>query len=178
MRVIIRLKLFIVIYYNIFQFFLQKRYSEADFVMKVAWKIALYNLVFHQLPLIQHCSIFYKKNAFQSTKNFRRIQWQNMLRMASECISYNLEFPLLYKFRLLLHITVNPPPLRGNLPRKSLISRMDWVSCTGDINLPHDLPPTKKSSTIKSWPTFCNQYFWKFPFGTPALMKNAERYEW
>ena len=67
--------------YNIFQFFLQKRYSEADFVMKVAWKIALYNLVFHQLPLIQHCSIFYKKNPFQSTKHFRRIQWQNMLRM-------------------------------------------------------------------------------------------------
>ena len=49
--------------------------------MKVAWKIALYNFVFHQLPLIQHCSIFYKKNAFQSTKNFRRIQGQNMLRM-------------------------------------------------------------------------------------------------
>jgi hypothetical protein len=60
--------------------------------MKVAWKIALYNLVFHQLPMIQHCSIFYKKNAFQSTKNFRRFQWQNMLRMASECMSYNLEF--------------------------------------------------------------------------------------
>ena len=60
--------------------------------MKVAWKIALYNLVFHQLPLIQHCNIFYQKNAFQSTKNFRRIQWQNMLRMASECISYNLEY--------------------------------------------------------------------------------------
>ena len=58
--------------------------------MKVAWKIALYNLVFHQL--IQHCSIFYKKNAFQSTKNFRRFQWQNMLRMSSECMSYNLEF--------------------------------------------------------------------------------------
>jgi hypothetical protein len=95
-RVIIRLKYetssYLVIYYNIFQFFLQKRYSEADFFMKVAWKIALYNLVFHQLPLIQHCNIFYKKNAFQSTKNFRRIQWQNMLRMASECISYNLEF--------------------------------------------------------------------------------------
>ena len=36
--------------------------------------------------------IFYKKNVFQSTKNFRRIQWQNMHRMASECISYNLEF--------------------------------------------------------------------------------------
>ena len=85
-RVIIRLKYetssYLVIYYNIFQFFLQKRYSEADFFMKVAWKIALYNLAFHQLPLIQHCSIFYKKNAFQSTKFFlRRIQWQNMLRM-------------------------------------------------------------------------------------------------
>ena len=66
---------------HFFQFFLQKRYSEADFVMKVSWKIALYNLVFHQLPLIQHCSIFYKKNAFQSTKHFRRIQRQNMLRM-------------------------------------------------------------------------------------------------
>ena len=62
--------------------------------MKVAWKIALYNLVFHQLLLMEHCSIFYKKNAFQSTKHFRRIQWQNMLRMASECISYNLEFPM------------------------------------------------------------------------------------
>jgi hypothetical protein len=56
-----------------------------------------------------------------------------------------------------------PPPFHGSLPRKSLISRMDWVSCTGDINLPHDLPPTKKSSTIKSWPTFYDQYFWKFP---------------
>ena len=63
---------------------------------------------------------------------------------------------------ILLNIPVNPPPFRGSLPHKSLISRMDWVSCTGDINLPHDLPPTKKSSTIKSLPTFCDQYFWKF----------------
>ena len=23
--------------------------------------------------------------------------------------------------------------------------------------------PWKKSSTIKSWPTFCDQYYWKFP---------------
>jgi hypothetical protein len=42
--------------------------------MKVAWKIPLYNLVFHQLLLIQYCSIFSKKNAFQSTNNFRKIQ--------------------------------------------------------------------------------------------------------
>ena len=47
-------------------------------------------------------------------------------------------------------IPVNPPPFRGSLPRKSLISRMDWVSCAGDINLPHTpfppsrYPPNKK----------------------------------
>ena len=44
----------------------------------------------------------------------------------------------------LILIPVNPPPFRGSLPRKSLISRMEWVSCAGDINLPHDLPPTTK----------------------------------
>ena len=66
-------------------------------------------------------------------------------------------------------IPVNPPPFRGSLPHKSPISHMDWVSCAGDINLPHTpfppawYPPNKKSSTIKSWPTFCDQYFWKFP---------------
>jgi hypothetical protein len=41
------------------------------------------------------------------------------------------------------YIPVIPPPLHGSLPRKSLISRMDWVSHTGDINLPHDLPQQK-----------------------------------
>ena len=84
--------------------------------MKVAWKIALYNLVFHELPLIQHCCIFYKKNPFQSTKYFRRIQWQNMLRMhlLQSRISkfyvpphlrlWHSTLPLLYKLRLLLQI--------------------------------------------------------------------------
>ena len=44
----------------------------------------------------------------------------------------------------------------GSPARETLISRTH-------LFLPHDLPPpTKKSSTIKSWPTFCNQYFWKF----------------
>jgi hypothetical protein len=42
------------------------------------------------------------------------------------------------------NIPVNPPPFRGSLPRKSLIFRIDWVSGAGDINLPHDLPWTKK----------------------------------
>ena len=73
------------------------------------------------------------------------------------------------------YIPVNPPPLHRSLPRKSFISHMDWVSCAGDINLPHDLPPTKKSSTIKSWPTFCDQYFWKFPiWNTSADKKRWE----
>ena len=62
-------------------------------------------------------------------------------------------------------IPVNPPPFRrvsrvralspawtGYHARETLISRTHLF-----------LPPTKKSSTIKSWPTFCNQYFWKFP---------------
>jgi hypothetical protein len=47
-----------------------KQFSEADFVMKVAWKIALYNLVFHQLPLIQHCSIFYPKKCLSEYQKF------------------------------------------------------------------------------------------------------------
>jgi hypothetical protein len=59
----------------------------------------------------------------------------------------------------------------GSHARETLISRTH-------LFLPHDFPPTKKSSTIKSWPTFCDQYISGIsPFGTPALMKNAERYE-
>ena len=47
-------------------------------------------------------------------------------------------------------ITVNPPPFRGSLPRKSLISRMDWVSCAGDINLPHTpFPPARYPANKK-----------------------------
>ena len=41
-------------------------------------------------------------------------------------------------------IPFNPPPLRGSLPGKSLISRMDWVSRAGDINLLHTpFPPAR-----------------------------------
>jgi hypothetical protein len=68
-------------------------------------------------------------------------------------------------FFMVVSIPVNPPPFRvralspawtGSHARETLISRTHHF-------LPHDLPPTKKSSTIKSWPTFCDQYFWKFP---------------
>ena len=47
-------------------------------------------------------------------------------------------------------IPVNPPPLPGSLPRKSLISRMDWVSHAGDINLPHTpFPPVRSPPNKK-----------------------------
>jgi hypothetical protein len=61
-----------------------------------------------------------------------------------------------------------------NLPAGAFFSRF-WGSLPSTFKIFH---PWKKSSTIKSWPTFCDQYFWKFPIGTPALTKNAERYEW
>ena len=66
-------------------------------------------------------------------------------------------------------IPVNPPPFRGNLPRKSLISRMDWVSCAGDINLPHTpfpparYPPNKKIKYNKIL-TYINRYCQNYGF--------------
>ena len=47
-------------------------------------------------------------------------------------------------------IPVNPPPFRGSLPRKSLISRMDWVSCAGDINFSYTpFAPARSPSNKK-----------------------------
>ena len=46
-------------------------------------------------------------------------------------------------------IPINPPPLHGSLPRKSLISHVDWVSCAGDINLPHTPFPPARSPPNK-----------------------------
>ena len=74
--------------------------------------------------------------------------------------------PLTYLLTLSLctgvsRVRVLSPAWTGSPVRKTLISRTH-------LFLPHDLPPTKifhtwkKSSTIKSWPTFCDQYFWKF----------------
>jgi hypothetical protein len=67
-------------------------------------------------------------------------------------INNRISFTFVSLWGLIVSIPVNPSPFHGSLPRKSLISRMDWVSCAGDINVPHDLPPTKKSSTIKMLP--------------------------
>ena len=54
------------------------------------------------------------------------------------------------------HVRALSPAWTGSPARETLISRTH-------LFLLHDLLPTKKSSTIKSWPTFCDQYFWKFP---------------
>ena len=51
-------------------------------------------------------------------------------------------------------IPVNPPPLCRSLPRKSLISRMDWVSRAGDINLPHTPFPPAHSRPNKKFVYF------------------------
>ena len=50
---------------------------------------------------------------------------------------------------------INPPPLHGTLSHKSLISRMDWVSCAGDINLPHTpFPPARSPPNNKIFSRF------------------------
>ena len=56
---------------------------------------------------------------------------------------------ILLRNKTLKLIPVNPPPLRGSLPRKSLISPIDWVSCAGDINLPHTPFPPARSPPNK-----------------------------
>jgi hypothetical protein len=68
-------------------------------------------------------------------------------------ISYLLTLPL---FAGVSCVRALSPAWTGPHARETLISRTH-------LFLPHDIPPTKKSSTIKSWPTFCDQYFWKFP---------------
>jgi hypothetical protein len=64
-------------------------------------------------------------------------------------ITYLLTLPL---FAGLSRVRALSPAWTGSHARETLISRTHLF-----------LPPTKKSNTIKSWPTFCDQYFWKFP---------------
>ena len=44
-------------------------------------------------------------------------------------------------------------------PNKKMFSRF-WGPLPSTFKI---FRPWKKSSKIKSWPTFCDQYFWKFP---------------
>ena len=56
------------------------------------------------------------------------------------------------KIICIIHIHVN-------LPAGAFFSQF-WGSLPSTFKI---FRPWKKSSTIKSWPTFCDQYFWKFP---------------
>ncbi len=67
----------------------------------------------------------------------------------SDLNAYLLTLPL---FAGVSRVRALSPAWTGSHARETLISRTHLF-----------LPPTKKSSTIKSWPTFCDQYFWKFP---------------
>jgi hypothetical protein len=89
---------------------------------------------------------FTKKMPFRVPKILRRIQWQNKLRMASECISYNLRLsptytcgarfvplahstlPLLYQLRLLLQFFLRT--------LATMLCCQDyWHECTGRTHL-------------------------------------------
>ena len=77
--------------------------------MKVAWKIAL-----NILP----------KKCLSEYQKIRRIQWQNMLRIASKCISYNLEFQNFQgEDPRTLHL-----PERGKPPSRALPHLRLWRS--------------------------------------------------
>ena len=79
--------------------------------------------------------------------------WFNTINIFAHVLAYLLTLPLCAGVSRLRALS---PAWTESPVRETLIS------CT-HLFLPHDLPPTKKSSTIKSWPTFCDQYFWKFP---------------
>ena len=92
--------------------------------------------------------------------------------LVEESRVYNIRTDIqckILKYSLLYNIPVNPPPFHGSLLCKSLIYRMDWVSCAGDINLPHTPfpparpPPNKKIKYNRILTYICDQYFWKFP---------------
>ena len=52
-----------------------------------------------------------------------------------------------------------PNSIHVNLPAGAFFSQF-WGSLPSTFKI---FRLWKKSSTIKSWPTFCDQYFWKFP---------------
>ena len=60
---------------------------------------------------------------------------------------------LQYAYHISIHV---------NLPAGAFFSRF-WGSLPSLPSTFKIFRPWKKSSTIKSWPTFCDQYFWKFP---------------
>ena len=63
---------------------------------------------------------------------------------------------------LMLLVYLSTWNIHVNLPVGAFFSRF-WGSLPSLLSTLKIFRPWKKSSTIKSWPTFCDQYFWKFP---------------
>jgi hypothetical protein len=84
---------------------------------------------------------------------FLRWRWTNISLSYGGSRAYLLTLPL---FTGVSRVRALSPAWTGSHAWETLISRTH-------LFLPHVLPPIKKSSTIKTWPTFCDQYFWKFP---------------
>jgi hypothetical protein len=111
------------------------------------------NIIFQYDMICQtkHCKNWYfcfsNKHVALGRKNKVRYLYFHLI------LSYLLTLSL---FAGVSRVRALSPAWTGSHARETL------NSCT-HLFLSHDLPPTKKSSTIKSWPTFCNQYFWKFP---------------
>ena len=135
--------------------------------------------------ILQSCS----NSCLQSTENIDLCSSVNIVGGRKGEVSYHLVGGRKGEDSYHL-IPVRPPPLRGRLPRKSLISHIHlflppnkiffsrfWGSLPSTFKI---FRPWKKSNTIKSWPTSWSQISisGNSPFGTPALKKNAERYEW
>ena len=106
-------------------------------------------------------TIFGKYKCMQIKPDFKTIFFEAtlpkinkaFLELSVDVLPYLLTLPL---FAGVSRVRALSPAWTGSHARETLISGTH-------LFLPHDLPPTKKSNTIKSWPTFCNQYFWKFP---------------
>jgi len=79
--------------------------------------------------------------------------WDKTIHITAS-IKHKGRFGVFVKKNDIYHIPVNPLPLRGSIPRKSLISRMDWVSHAGDINLPHTPFPPARSPPNKKFVYF------------------------
>jgi hypothetical protein len=67
-----------------------------------------------------------------------------------------------------------------NLPAGAFFSRF-WGSLSSLPSTFKIFRPWKKLSTNKSWPTFCDQYFWKFPIWLSTifqLYRGSQFYLW
>jgi hypothetical protein len=99
--------------------------------------------------------MFIKKCDFKCIKILAKCDTRTeyVYTVVTSLLPYLLTLPL---FAGVSRVRALSPAWTGSHARETLISRTH-------LFLPQDLPPTKKSSTIKSWPAFCDQYFWKFP---------------